>query len=119
VRTRRQRGVTESLLSIVLGLEAAVRFFLTLVVFGLRILPPVPAFVGGAIALVVLAMLAGIQRWTWAVYLGAVAQLGLIALGILTPVMYVIGAGFAALWLYCFLRSRQIERQRRLAAESE
>jgi hypothetical protein len=119
VRIRRVRTLRESLLSIVLGMEAAVMFFVTLVIFGLHILEPLPAFLGGGIAVVVLIALAGVQRHAGAVYVGAAAQLGLILLGLLTPVMYLIGAGFSALWLYCFLRSRQIERQRRLAAESE
>jgi hypothetical protein len=118
-RPRRERGLRESLLSIVLGMEAVVLFFVTLVVFGLHILPPLPAFLGGGVAFVVVAVLAGLQGRAWAVYGGAAAQLGLILLGLLTPIMYLIGAGFAGLWLYCFLRSRQIERQRRLAAESE
>jgi hypothetical protein len=117
-RVRRTRGVRESLLSIVLGTEAVIMFFATLVVFGLHILPPIPAFVGGGVAFVVLIALAGLQRYRAAVYVGAAAQVGLILLGILTPAMYVVGALFGALWLYCFLRSRQIERQRRLV-ESE
>ncbi len=118
VRTRRQRGVTESLLSIVLVMEAVVMFFATLVFFGLHVFPAVSAFVLGAGCIVVLALLAGLQRWTWAVWLGGVAQLGLILLGLFTPAMYVVGGVFAAVWLYFFLRSRQIERQRTLA-ESE
>jgi hypothetical protein len=115
---RRTRSLRESLLSIVLGMEAAVIFFAALVVFGLHSLAPLPALLGGGIALVVLVALAGLQRWTWAVYAGAVAQVGLVLLGILTPAMYVIGALFAGLWIYCFIRSRQIER-RRPPAESE
>jgi hypothetical protein len=118
-RTRRVRGPRESLLSIVLGMEAAVIFFATLVVFGLHALAPLPALLGGGITLVVLVLLAGLQRWAWAVYVGALAQVGLILLGILNPAMYVVGAAFAAIWVYFFVRARQIERQRRLAAESE
>jgi len=117
-RTRRRRGIRESLLSIVLVMEAVVMFFATLVFFGLHLLPPAQAFLAGAASIVVLALLAGLQRWAWAVYLGAAAQVGLILLGILSPAMYVVGGVFAAVWLYCFLRSRQIERQHRLA-ESE
>jgi hypothetical protein len=118
VRVRRERSVQESLLSIVLGMEAAVMFFATLVFFGLHIFPPLQAFLLGGGALVVLVLLAGLQRWAWAVWLGAAAQVGLIVLGVFTPAMYVVGGLFAAVWLYCFLRSRQIMRLRR-AAESE
>jgi membrane-bound ClpP family serine protease len=118
VRYRRVRGLRETLLSIVLTMEAVVMFFATLVFFGLHVFPPAEAFTLGASCLVVLALLAGLQRWAWAVYLGAAAQVGLILLGLFTPAMYVVGGLFAAVWLYCFLRSRQIERQHRLA-ESE
>jgi membrane-bound ClpP family serine protease len=118
VRYRRVRGLRETLLSIVLTMEAVVMFFATLVFFGLHVFPPGQAFALGAGCLVVLALLAGLQRWTWAVVLGGAAQVGLILLGLFTPAMYVVGGLFAAVWLYCFLRSRQIERQRRLA-ESE
>jgi Protein of unknown function (DUF4233) len=117
-RRRRVRSLRETLLSIVLVMEAAVMFFATLVFFGLHVFPPAQAFLLGLGSLVVLAILAGLQRWTVAVVLGAVAQVGLILLGVFTPAMYVVGGLFAAVWLYCFLRSRQIERQQRLA-ESE
>jgi len=109
----------ESLLSIVLGMEAVVMFFATLVFFGLHVFPPPQAFAIGGGCLVVLVLLAGLQRHAWAVWLGAAAQLGLIVLGVFTPAMYVVGGVFAAVWLYCLLRSRQIMRQRQRVAESE
>jgi len=36
-------------------------------------------------------------------------------------VIYVVGAGFAAFWIWCFVRARQIDRARRdyLAAHPE
>ncbi len=117
-RARRARGTTESLLGIVLVLEAVVLFFVTLVVFGLKALPPALAFGGGIGFMVVLLLLAALQRYAVAVWVGALAQLALIATGILNPAMYVVGAGFTALWIYCLIRARQIERQHRLAAES-
>ena len=116
-RPRRERGIRESLLGIVLILEAVVLFFATLVVFGLNALPAAVALGGGAAFIVVLFALAALQRYAVAVWIGAVAQLALIATGVLTAFMYVIGAGFAALWVFCFLRARQIESQHRLAEE--
>jgi len=118
-RPRRERGIRESLLGIVLVLEAVVLFFATLVVFGLKALPTAVALGGGAAFIVVLLALAALQRSAVAVWIGAVAQLALIATGVLTAFMYVIGAGFAALWLYCFLRAHQIVRQQQLAAERQ
>jgi hypothetical protein len=113
VTERRRRSTTESLLSIVLLLEAILLFFVTLVVFGLKILSPALAFGGGAAFVVVILLTIALLRWPIGVAIGWVIQLALIALGLLTPIMYVIGAGFAAFWIWCFVRARQIDRTRR------
>jgi hypothetical protein len=110
---RRRRSTTESLLSIVLLLEAILLFFVTLVVFGLKILSPAVAFGGGAAFVVVILVTIALLRWPIGVAIGWVIQLALIALGLLTPIMYVIGAGFAAFWIWCFVRARQIDAKRR------
>jgi hypothetical protein len=118
---RRRRSTTESLLSIVLLLEAILLFFVTLAVFGLKILPPALAFGGGAAFVVVILATIGLLRWPIGVAIGWVIQLALIALGLLTPIMFVIGAGFAVFWTWCFVRGRQIDTKRRefLAAHPE
>jgi hypothetical protein len=120
-RPRRVRSTTESLLSIVLLLEAVLLFFVTLVLFGLKTLTPAVAFGGGAAFVVVILLTIALTRWPVGVAIGFVIQAGLIALGLLNPVMYVVGAGFAALWIWCFVRGRQIDRKRRefLAAHPE
>lgn len=111
-RPRRRRSVTESLLSIVLLLEAIVLLFVVLVFFGLKTVPPAVAFGGGAAAIVVILITVGLLRWAAGVALGWLIQLALIALGILNPVMYVVGIGFAAFWTWCFVRGRQIDVRR-------
>ena len=110
---RRRRSTTESLLSIELVLEAILLFFVTLVLFGLKTLPPAVAFGGGAAFVVVILLTILLLRWPVGIVIGWVIQAGLIALGLLNPVMYVIGAGFAAFWIWCFVRGRQIDRKRR------
>ena len=115
---RRRRSTTESLLSIVLLLEAILLFFVTLVVFGLKILSPALAFGGGAAFVVVILITIALLRWPIGVAIGWLIQLALIALGLLTPIMYVIGAGFAAFWVWCFVRGRQIDGKRRDYLES-
>ena len=110
---RRRRSTTESLLSIVLLLEAILLFFVTLVVFGLKILTPALAFGGGAAFVVVILITIALLRWPIGAAIGWVIQLALIALGLLTPIMYLIGAGFAAFWIWCFVRARQIDAKRR------
>lgn len=108
-RVRRQRSATESLLSIVLGLEAALMFFVTATAFGLRVLP-VPLVLGGGATLFVL-FLVGIWllRYPAGVWFGWVLQLLLIATGIVMVLMYFIGAGFAALWTFCFITGWRLD----------
>jgi hypothetical protein len=114
MKQRRRRSVTESLLSIVLALEAFVVFFASLTIFGLRVLEPAfpawVALVGGGVFILVLLATVAVLRYPWGVVIGWVLQVALIGLGILTPLMYVVGAGFALLWIYCFIRGRRIDR---------
>ncbi|MEO7895795.1 MAG: DUF4233 domain-containing protein [Pseudolysinimonas sp.] len=116
---RRRRSVTESLLSIVLVLDAFVVFFASLTIFGLKVLEPAfPAWVAlpaGAVAVIVLLATTAVLRYPWGIAIGWALQAGLIALGILAPLMYVIGGGFALLWIYCFIRGRRIDRGRAAA----
>ena len=112
-RPRRHRSTTESLLSIVLLLEAILLFFVSLVLFGLKTVPPVVAFGGGAVFVVVILATIALTRWPIGIALGWVIQAALIALGVFNPVMYLVGAGFAAFWIWCFVRGRQIDRARR------
>ena len=109
---RRPRSVTESLLSIVLGLQAILVFFVALTAFGLRALEPLPAFLGGALFIVALIVVAGLLRYEWGIWLGWVLQGLLIATGIVLPAMFAVGSGFVAIWVYCFVRGRQIDRNK-------
>jgi hypothetical protein len=112
VRVRRERSVTETLCSIVLGLEAAVVFFAALLAFGLRVLEPAWAFGGGAVAMVLIIALAGRLRHRWAVDAGWVVQAGLVASGFLLPVMFVVGLGFAGFYAYCVVQGTRIDRRK-------
>jgi hypothetical protein len=109
-RARRERSVTESLLSIVLGLEVAVVFFVTLTVYGLnKEIPAGVTFAGGAVLIVLLLLCARMLRYRAGVAAGWALQGVLILTGLLLPAMYLIGAGFAGIWIFCFVKARQIE----------
>lgn len=108
---RRQRSATESLLSIVLGLEAVLVFFVALAVFRFDKLPPVVAFGGGAAVIVVLLLAGRMLRYRWGIWFGWALQAGLIATGFLLPLMFFIGAGFAAIWVYCFITGLRLDRR--------
>lgn len=114
---RRERGVTETLLSVVLVLEASVLFFATLAINGLSDIPDAIVLGGGAVFLVLLVVVALLQRYAWGVVVGGVLQVAFIATGVLHPFMFLIGAGFAGLWIWCLVRARRIERMRQDAAE--
>lgn len=114
MRQRRKRSVTESLLSLVLVLEAFVIFFASLTAFGLKVLEPGrPAWValpaGGVFILLLLSTVA-VLRYRWGVAIGWVWQLAMVSLGVLVPLMYLVGGGFAVFWIYCFTRGRRIDR---------
>lgn len=110
-RVPRRRSATESLLSIVLVLEALLVFFLTLVVFALDALPPAAAFAGGGALFAVLILLGRAMRYEWAVWAGWLMQVVIILTGLLEPLMFGIGAVFVALWTYCFITGRRLDKR--------
>ena len=111
-RVRRLRSASESLLSITLLLEAVLVFFVVMAAYGLKVLPPGAVF-GGGVLLVVLLIVAGrLVGRPAGIWLGWVLQVALIAIGILLPLMYFIGAIFAFIWIYCFITGRRLDRQK-------
>ena len=111
-RARRVRSTTESLLSIVLVLEAVLLFFVTLTVYGLKALPPVAAFVGGGVLIITLILAGRLLRHPWGVWIGWALQAVLVATGLVLTAMYFVALAFVAIWVYCFVKGRQIDRQR-------
>jgi hypothetical protein len=101
--------VSESLLSIVLALEAIVVFFVALTVFGLKILDASTVLIGATVLIIAFVFGGRALRYPWGVWIGWVLQFALIATGIVFPLMFVVGAGFTALWIFCFIRGRQID----------
>lgn len=55
-------------------------------------------------------VLSGLLRAEWAYYAGFVLQAVAVLLGLVVPVMFVLGAAFAALWTTAYLLGRRIER---------
>ncbi|MEO6944629.1 MAG: DUF4233 domain-containing protein [Lacisediminihabitans sp.] len=110
-RPRRRRSATESLLSISLGLEAALVFFITMAVLGLQRLPAPVALGGGAALMVILIAATRWLRYRWGVWLGWALQLVVLATGAVVPLMYAVGAGFVAIWIYCFVTGTRLDRR--------
>ena len=109
---KRQRTATESLLSITLALEACLVFFAALAAFALDAVGPVAALAGGVAFITLFVVCARLVRYQAGVWLGWALQGALIAGGVLLPIMYIIGAGFLALWIYCFIKGRSLDRAR-------
>lgn len=63
--------------------------------------PGTAGIAGGvlAVAAVALAGVVGRPRARWALVVGTLLQLAMIAAGVVVPVMYALGAIFAALWV--------------------
>lgn len=112
-RQRPARGAMESLLRITHVLEVAGLAFGTLAVWGVsRDWPqPVAFALVGVLLLATMPLLA--RPWGWIVSLAM--QVALAALTFIEPVWGVVALVFIILWIYCFVKARGIERQRRAA----
>jgi hypothetical protein len=68
-----------------------------------------PAFAAG-LGLAGLAVLtAALLRYRWAYALGWLVQVGVLALGLVTAAMYVIGVIFGGLWVMAIVLGRRVE----------
>ncbi len=108
-RPRRERGAREQLLSTVLALEGVVVVFATFVAYGLSGLDPFVVFVAGGSLIAVLFVVAALQRFRWGVWLGWAMQLVLLATALVVPMMVVVMLVFGGMWIWAFVRVRQIE----------
>ena len=114
-RASAPRSVKRSLASIVLGFETIVVFLAALVVFGLGTLPWALALGGGAALCLALIAVIGLLRFKWAYLIGWILQAIIVATGFLNPVMFFVGALFAALWTYCMISGTRIDHQKEIA----
>jgi hypothetical protein len=84
----------------VLTFEALVVFFASLVAAQLSNLSPTAALGGGGALALSCLVVAGLLRFGRVAYgLGSALQLAVIATGLVVPVMFFLGAVFAALWV--------------------
>ena len=109
----RSGSVRRSLASIVLGLELIVVFLATLVIFGLSDLPPWVTLGGGALLCLIMVATIGLLRFPWAYWIGWAVQVVIVATGFLNPAMFVVGALFAGMWVYCMITGTRIDRQQK------
>ncbi|WP_022880991.1 DUF4233 domain-containing protein [Gryllotalpicola ginsengisoli] len=108
----RERGIRESLGSIVLGFELVILFLGALVAFGLKVAPAPVALGGGAVLIVLSVAAIALMRHLVGVWLGWLVQLLALVSGIWVHMMFVVGLIFLAIWTYCMVTAGKIERQK-------
>ena len=99
----------------VLSLEAIALGLTTPVMITIADVDTSTALTVGLGLAVVCLLLAGMLRAEWAYVAGYVVQAAAIGLGFVVPVMFGLGAVFAALWAGADLLGRKIERERAAA----
>jgi hypothetical protein len=109
----RSGSVKRTLASIVLGFELVVVFLGTLVIFGLSDLPAWVTLGGGALLCLIMVATLGLLRFDWAYLIGWGVQVIVLATGFLNPAMFVVGALFAGMWVYCMITGTRIDRQQK------
>ena len=108
---RRQRGVLEQLLSIVHWLEVAALVFAAMAMWGVTRDWPQPLAVVGVMA--VLIVTTRLLRFSWGWIASLAAQVLVLSLGFMEIMLIVVGLIFVAMWVFCLIKGRQIERQQR------
>ena len=110
-RQRRPRSVTASLAQIVLSFEAVVVALATLVVFGLRQLPPGLSLVGGGLLLTMIVIAAATATRRAGILLGWAAQIVFVGAGVLNLGVGLVGLIFGAIWVYSMIVGGRIDRR--------
>lgn len=110
--TRPQRSPKRGMAAAVLSLEAVTLGLTTPVLITIVEVPPGLALAVGLGLALACVLLAGMLSRPWAYGLGWAVQIVAIALGLVIPVMFLLGPVFAALWAGAVLLGDKIERER-------
>ncbi|MCW2739078.1 DUF4233 domain-containing protein [Nocardioides sp.] len=110
--TNTERSPRRGMCAAVLCLEAIALGLTTPVMITISDVAAGTAVTVGLGLAVVCLLLAGMLRAEWVYLAGYAVQAAAIALGFVVPVMFGLGAVFAALWATADLLGRKIERER-------
>lgn len=115
------RSAQRSLAATMLSLQAVVLGLTTPVMISVASVPVGTALVVGLGLTVACVVVAGLLRRPWAFYLGWAIQVASVALGLVVPMMLILGVIFLALWAGAFFVGAKIDRERaeREAIEKE
>ena len=115
VPSNTERSPRRGMCAAVLSLEAITLGLTTPVMVTIGDVATGTAVTVGVGLAVVCLLLAGMLRAEWAYGAGYLVQVAAIGLGFVVPVMFGLGAVFAALWTAADLLGRKIERERAAA----
>lgn len=110
--TARKRPARQLFASTVLGLEALVVFFATLVAFGLRVAPSAAVWTAGGVLAVSLVLMAGAAGRPGGYLAGSVGQVLLVAAALVVPMMAVIAVVFVVLWVLALVLGGRVDAER-------
>jgi Na+(H+)/acetate symporter ActP len=101
--------------SAILFLEAIALGLVTPVMITVADVPAGRAVLIGVGLCVVCVLLSGMLRRPWAYVAGHVVQVAAVALGLVVPMMFLVGGLFAVLWFTAYWLGTKIERERAAA----
>jgi len=113
------RSAQRSLCAVMLTLQAIVLFLAGLVLIGAEDVGAGTAVAIGLGFATACLLAAGMLRRPWGFALGWVIQVAAIAFGFVVPLMFAVGAVFAALWTGSYVLGAKIDRERREREELE
>ncbi len=102
-----------------LGLEAVILALSVPVMISLEDVDKGTALGVGLGLAVLCVVTAGLLRAAWAYWIGHAIQVAAVGLGFLVPMMFAVGALFAALWFTAFFLGRKIEADKARWAEED
>lgn len=106
------RSAQRSMAATILALEAIVLGLTTPVMISVASVPVVTALVIGLGLTVACVVVAAMLRHSWSYAVGWAIQVAAVALGVVVPVMFVLGGIFLALWAGAVLLGAKIDRER-------
>ncbi len=108
------KSTQKALASIVLGFELIIVVLIGLTLFGLAALEPreLGLYLGGGLAVVIIAGLIVMRRGRAGIIIGWVVHGLMLATGFLLPMAFLVGLLFSGLWVYCMVKGGQMDRDR-------
>lgn len=106
-RERRNRGLTEKLLSVMHVLEVISLFFAAIAAWGVTRDASVLIWFG--LVTLILIVTVPLLKHSWGWIASAAAQLAFASLGLVIGMMFVVAAIFIAMWIWCLTKGRSVD----------